>query len=138
LYGSEGVGFGVGQEWPESSGRGDPSGRGDSSGLSDGRGLSDGSALRVKGGVAWLVPPGWVTGAAPRGAGALFSGGFGLLSGMWLTDWMVDTARSVHTAGLGLRVAAAALSAIAATAPAPIRAGASRHDLLDPTDIAER
>jgi hypothetical protein len=55
---------------------------------------------------------------------------------MWLTDWMVDTARCVHTAGFGLLVAAAALRAMMPTAAIPAKAGASRHG--DRAHLAER
>jgi hypothetical protein len=55
---------------------------------------------------------------------------------MWLTDWMVDTARWVHTAGLELPVAAAALRAVMPTAASPTNAGASRHG--DRAHLTER
>jgi hypothetical protein len=55
---------------------------------------------------------------------------------MWLTDWMVDTARCVHTTGFGLLVAAAALRAVMPIAASPTNAGASRHG--DRAHLTER
>jgi hypothetical protein len=98
-----------------------------------------GSAERPEVGEEWLVAVGWLTGADPRGSGAELCGGLGLASGMWLTDdWMVDTARWVHTAGLGLPVAAAALRAVMPIAPSPTNAGASRHGRLARAHLTER
>jgi hypothetical protein len=47
----------------------------------------------------------------------------------WPTDEMVETARSVHTAGFGLPVAAVAVRAIRTVVAPARRMGATRHAL---------
>lgn len=56
---------------------------------------------------------------------------------MWPTFWITEPARSVQTAGFGLPVAAAAVSAMRA-APIPTSAGAKRQALPEGLAIKER
>ena len=49
-----------------------------------------------------------------------------MVSGMWLTEWIVEAARWVQTAGSGLPVAAVALNASTPVVAIASKAGARR------------
>lgn len=123
------VGCGVG------SGRGVRIGRSVASGSGEAFPSCDPSVSRWGEGVVRAIGSDpWLEGRLGTGLG--LRAAFGLESGTWRTAWMVDAARSVHTAGLVLPVATVALVIMIAMA-APTRAGVSRQTLLDLAAIPE-
>ena len=121
-------------EWsPEELGDADGSGPSEGAGLSRGSGEDDGSGEFSCEGAGEVSPcsesgvsraaPGT---SAPPGVGS--DSGLGLVSEWCPIPAMVEAARCVHTTGLGLPVAATAVTARRHVAPSASATGAMRHD----------